>query len=120
LAGLLGEPEKKMLAGKLSAARAGQDQLDRKRVTDLSAQLLAADESVRKSAAAELKGLGVRAVAPLLAELRRIASEPKPNPKAEKAILDVLTQIAPKLTGYDLAAPQAERLARIDAWLKVL
>ena len=39
---------------------------------------------------------------------------------AEAAVLKVLTQLDPKLTGYDATAPAATRLAVIDAWLKKL
>lgn len=120
LTGRLATAQQQDLAMKVAAAESGRLEADRKRVADLSGRLLAAEESARKSAADELKAMGDRAVAPLLTELRRIAAEPAPNPKAEKAILDVLTQVAPKLTGYDPRAPQAERLAKIDAWLKVL
>ena len=40
-----------------------------------------------------------------------------PARDVEKAILDVLAQIAPDLTGYDPEASVAERTKRIEAWL---
>ncbi|MGB2823170.1 MAG: HEAT repeat domain-containing protein, partial [Phycisphaerae bacterium] len=114
-------PEQRGALEKVIAdASARQTDADGKRVVQLTAQLMATDAAAGKSAADELKAMGDRAVAPLVMELKKAASAEKPNAQAEKAILDVLTQIAPKLTGYDPQAPQAERIARIDAWMKVL
>ena len=59
-----------------------------------------------------------REIAPLLDELQKIVSAEKPNPDGEKALLTILGQIAPKLTGYDPAAARPERLKIIQAWLK--
>ena len=108
------------LEGVVKDATAKQLSADGKRVSQLAAQLLATDAGAGKAAADELKAMGDRAVGPLVMELKKAASADKPNPQAEKAVLDVLMQIAPKLTGYNPQAPKAERLSRIDAWLKVL
>ena len=102
----------------LSNARAGQLRVDRKRVAELAPQLLAADEMARTRARTELQDLGERAVVPLLEYLRETVAAATPSPQAEKAVLALLGQIAPKLTGYDVEADQAGRLRQIDQWLK--
>jgi HEAT repeat protein len=116
----LSDAQRQDLQRLLADATARQSVVDRERVSQLAAQLLAADATASKAAAGELKAMGDRAVQPLVMELKKVASGEKANEAAEKAILGVLTQIAPKLTGYDLKAPQGERLQKIDAWLKVL
>jgi len=112
--------QRKALEQVAADATARQTSADTKRVVQLTGRLLSTDAGASKAAADELKAMGGRAVEPLVQELKKAASAEKPNAQAEKAILDVLIQIAPKLTGYDPQAPKAERLARIDAWLKVL
>ncbi len=112
--------QRKALEQIAADATAKQLSADTKRVVQLTARLLATDASAGRAAAGELKAMGDRAVEPLVQELKKAASAEKPNAQAEKAILDVLIQIAPKLTGYDPQAPKADRLSRIDAWLKVL
>ena len=104
------------------AADAAAKQLaeDRKRVTQLATQLMATDASAAEAAAGELRTLGERAVKPLVLELKKLASGEKSSPEAEKALLDVLVQIAPKLVGYDIQSPKDDRLARIENWLKSL
>jgi len=104
----------------LGDAKARQLASDRTRVEQLSAQLQAADATTRQAAAAELKAMGDRAVGPLVEAMRSVVSDPQPNLAAEKAILDILVQIAPKLTGYDLAAAKGLRLKKIDEWTKSL
>jgi HEAT repeat protein len=120
LAKKLSEAQRKALDELVADAAAKQTAADRARVTQLATQLLAADAAAAKAAAAELKAMGDRAIAPLVVELRKVASAVKVNEPAEKAILDVLMQIAPKLTGYDPKAPRAERLDKINDWLKTL
>ena len=120
LAKRLTPAQRQAIEAVVAGASAKQLAVDRDRVAKLAAQLLAADAAVGKAAAAELKGMGDRAVAPLVLELKKVAAAEKLNEQAEKAILDVLMQIAPKLTGYDPRAPKDERLQRIDTWLKVL
>ena len=102
----------------LSGARAGQLRADRKRVGELAPQLLAADEMARTTARTELQTLGERAVVPLLEYLRDTVAAETPSPQAERAVLALLGQIAPKLTGYDAAADKAARLRQIEQWLK--
>jgi hypothetical protein len=102
----------------LDDAKARQLAVDRARVEQLAAQLQSADATTGKAAAAELKAMGNRAVGPLVEALRTIVAGAQPNPVAEKAIVDILVQIAPKLTGYDLAEAKALKLKRIDEWGK--
>ncbi len=101
----------------LDDAKARQLEVDRARVEQLAAQLQSADATIGKAAAAELKTMGDRAVGPLVVALRALVSAAKPNPAAEKAIVDILVQIAPKLTGYDPAESKALKLKRIEEWL---
>ena len=104
----------------LDDAKARQLAVDRARVEQLAAQLQSADATTGKAAAVELKAMGDRAVGPLVEALRTIVAGAQPNPVAEKAIVDILVQIAPKLTGYDLAEAKALKLKRIQEWVKGL
>jgi len=101
----------------LDDAKARQLAVDRARVEQLAAQLQSADATTGKAAAAELKAMGDRAVGPLVEALRTVVAGAKPNPLAEKAIIDILVQIAPKLTGYDVAEAKALKLKRIQEWV---
>jgi len=112
--------QRRQLEARASDADARQFAADTERVAQLAGRLLAADSATSKAAADELKAMGDRAVKPLVLELQKLTQAPTPNAPAEKAIVDVLMQIAPKLTGYDPTAPKADRLQRIDGWLKVL
>ncbi len=118
---LLGErltPEQRQrLEQCAAAARARQQQVDRERVAALIPRLMAMEDSTRTAALQELQALGDRALPPLLGELRKFVAADPPNPEAEKALLNILKQIAPRLDGYDTAAPRAQRLERIDGWL---
>jgi len=118
LADRLSDARKKTLAEMLASARSGRLEADRKQVAELASQLHATDESARKAARTQLESMGGRAVAPLLETLQKAIGVEMPDPAAEKAILDVLAQIAPKLTGYDPATPKADRLKLIGEWLK--
>lgn len=102
----------------LAEARGKQLAIDRKNVSRLVGQLLAADEAARAAASAELRNLGDRAVRPLLDELRNVLGAAGGGEESEKAILAVLRQIAPKLTGYDAAAPVAKRLETVNGWIR--
>ena len=101
----------------LDDAKARQLAVDRARVEQLAAQLQSADATTGKTAAAELKAMGDRAVGPLVEALRTIVAGAQTNPAAEKAIVDILVQIAPKLTGYDPAEAKALKLKRIQEWI---
>jgi len=104
----------------MAEARAEQRQADRQRVEALVARLAGADESARSAVVKELAAMKDRAVGPLVEQLRKLVSAAPPNPVAEKAILSVLSGLAPQLSGYDPSAPPAERLKVLDAWAKKL
>lgn len=112
--------ERAALARALKVAREKQAAADRVLVTKLIPQLAGADAVAVAAATAELKGMGDRAVGPLVEELRKALTADKTDPKIEKAILDVLTPIAPKLEGYDPAADLAARVKCVDGWLKAM
>lgn len=100
----------------LTNCRAGQAAADVQRVAKLALQLLAAEETARKAAQAELTIMGDRAVKPLVGELRKNLASAKPNPQVEIAILTALKQLSPQLAGYDSAAAVADRLKTLDKW----
>ena len=102
----------------VAEAKAKQQAADRQRVSQLVAQLTARDKAVRDKAAAEIQTMGPRAVVGLLDALRKTLEGRQPKAEVEQAILAVLKQIAPKLTGYDPAAPKTERVKQIEAWLE--
>ena len=110
--------QREAIAEVLAQASKKQLAADRQQVRKLVAQLTGADESARAGATEQLQAMAERAVVPLLEELRRAVGGEKVGPETEKAILGVLGQVAPKLTGYDLAAPPAERLQMVDFWIK--
>jgi len=120
LGGKLSEAQRAAIQSGVDDAKARQIADDRQRVGKLAAQLQAADAAVRAAAVAELKAMGDRAAKPLLLELQKAVGARQPSPDAERTILDVLAQIAPKLTNYDPKASVAERLQRINDWLKML
>ncbi len=101
----------------LSNARGRQVAADRKEVAKLAAQLVAGDDSSKK-AVEKLQAMGPRAVKGLLDELKNAVSSDKPNADLEKAILEVLAKVAPKLTGYDVKVAKNLKLKLIDTWLK--
>jgi HEAT repeat protein len=114
----LSQAQRDSVAKTLAQAR---DQLAitcRTRVAALAPQLSVGDEAGRKAAATEIQAMGASAVKPLCEELRKVAGGDKDNPEAEKAILLVLKQIAPKITTYDPATtPKPDRIKLIDNWL---
>jgi HEAT repeat protein len=101
----------------LTDARKAQRISDTKKVSQLVEQLTAIDESARNKASGELQVMAERAIVPLLEILKSSVSE-KSEPRKVQAILTVLKQVAPKLTGYDPAASKAQRVEVIEAWLK--
>jgi HEAT repeat protein len=120
LNGKLDAEQKQAVLAVLEEARTRQATEDRHRVAKLAAQLYATDAAARAAAVGELKAMGDRAARPLVLELQKLAGSAKPNTDAEKAVLEVLPQVAPKLTNYDVKAPTAERLQKIEEWLKLL
>ena len=108
----------KLVQVKAEEAKAKLAEADRQKVPSLVAQAASGEEAPRKAAAAELQAMGERAVPPLLEELKKAVSGEAENRAAESAVLDVLKQVAPKLAGYDPAAPKADRLKTIEGWMK--
>jgi hypothetical protein len=100
----------------IDQTRLKQLEADGKRVAYLVTQLVGSDESASKTAASELQAMSDRAVVPLLTELKKTITDDNSDPKAEKAILAIVTEIAPKLTGYKADAPLAERVKLITSW----
>ena len=115
----LSDDEKRALTAALTDARAKQVAADRVQVGKLIPQLVGADAAAR-AATAQLKGMGERAVEPLVEELKKAISAEKPDAKIEKALVDVLTQVAPKLDGYDASAAVSARIKCVDGWLAKL
>ncbi|MCD6364857.1 MAG: HEAT repeat domain-containing protein [Planctomycetes bacterium] len=116
LRGRLTPQDKKKIQKMLLAATAAQRLADHRRVAVLIPMLLA-DPAVSLEAVEELKSMGARAVEPLAEALKSVLSAEKVDPQVEKAIVSVLTQIAPKLNTYDPKAARAERLKKVEALL---
>jgi len=102
----------------LTDAREAQRVTDKKRVSQLVGQLTAADESARSKASGELQVMASRAVVPLLEVLKSSVEDKQADPKVAQAIIVVLKQVAPKLTGYDPEASKDQRIKVIEGWLK--
>ncbi len=113
----LTDEQKAALNKTLQAARADRLRADRQAVAKLVGELSGGDDSARK-AAAQLEAMGDRSVRPLVRELRQAVAAEKPDAAVEKAIVAVLTRIAPKLAGYDTSADKDAKLKLIDSWLK--
>ena len=102
----------------LTDAREAQRIADKKRVSQLVGQLTAADESARSKASGELQVMAWRAVVPLLEVLKSSVEDKQADPRVAQAIIVVLKQVAPKLTGYDPEASKDQRIKVIEGWLK--
>ena len=117
LAGRLTADELQRLKSLLTMASARQRQADGVRVEKLLSQMVGGDEAGARTASAELRSMGDRAVEPLLTALKKALVEDKPNAEAERVIIDALSKLAPDLKGYDTKAPQTDRLKRVESWL---
>ncbi len=117
LSGRISGSQRDALRQMADEAKARQSATDGQKVAALVLLLVGDDESARK-AAGELQGMSTRAIPPLLAELRKAVTGELIDPKVEKAIVEVLRQISPKLTGYDISASTKVKLELIDAWSK--
>jgi HEAT repeat protein len=116
----LTQAQREAIAKLLSQAKEQLAITCRTRVAALAPQLSVGDEAGRKAAASEIQAMGANAVKPLCEELRKVAANEKDNVEAEKAILLVLKQIAPKIATYDPATtPKPDRIKLIDNWLGV-
>ncbi|MCJ7543759.1 MAG: HEAT repeat domain-containing protein [Phycisphaerae bacterium] len=115
LTGRLSAAQRRTLRQMAEQAEAKQAALDAQKVATL-APLLAGDDEDARKAAEELVAMSTRAIPPLLAELRKAVAGDAANSKVEIAIVDVLRQISPKLTGYDPSASAKAKLELIDTW----
>ncbi len=61
--------------------------------------------------------MGDRAVRPLLGELLKTIQAEPVNVPLEKAIMAIVRESAPKLTGYDPAAAREDRVKLVEKWL---
>ena len=112
----LGLARREAITHLLEIASAEQAAADRKKVEALVGELVSTDESIRSKALESLQSMGERSVDPLLQELKKALSAETQNATVEKAIIEVLRQIAPNLTDFDLAAPKEQRLEQINKW----
>ncbi|NBB94371.1 MAG: hypothetical protein GVY16_01340 [Planctomycetes bacterium] len=104
----------------LKTALAAQAERDRTAVNALLPALLAADAAARTDAENRIKTMGERAARPLVEELGKSLEADKPHPKLEKAIIELLKQVAPKLGAYDCGADVAQKRQVVRGWLKQL
>lgn len=118
LAARLTPEQVKVLQERRDEAKAKAAEADRQKVPALVTQLVSAEESARKAAAAELQAMGEPVVPALLEELKKALAGENENRPLEAAVLEVLKQIAPRLTGYDAGASKADRLKTIEGWRK--
>lgn len=116
LAPRLNDEKRAVLQRALAEARDNQAQADRQAVADLVA-LLGGDGADAQAAAGELISMGPRAVVPLLQAFRGALRSDQASPRMERAFLDVLDELAPELSGYDVQASRGAKLRRIDDWL---
>ncbi len=120
LAKRLDDARRKWLAESLREGAQQQQLEDRQRVAGLIQRLAGADEAARHAARKELTDMKARAVAPLVQELRKLLAGENPSQHAEKAILEVLSALAPQLKGYQPEAKVQDRLGTVEGWLKQL
>jgi len=118
LAGRLSDSHLSALRRAVENGKARQLDTDRLRADRLIPQLCSPDEAARKAAGDELQAMSDRAVLPLLMELRNAITADRPDVAAEKAIMEILRRIAPKMTGYDPSAALAQRLSLVDSWIR--
>ena len=120
LAPRLNESQRKGLETLIREARTQQAAVDRQRVSALVGRLVGTDQAARTEAAKDLTGMKNRAIGPLVLELKTAVKAETPNAAAEKAILEVLSGLAPQLKGYDPKASPAEKAEVLDGWLTQL
>lgn len=91
---------------------------ERERVTELCGQLTSDDEATRQKARSELLDMSQRALPHVLRVLRSAVASDPPDSDTEEAIVPVLNELEPDLTGYDPSAPVQERLSVIEKWIQ--
>ena len=117
LASRLSAEQTAQLAEARQQAVGRQQADDIQRVAQAAGKLVGGEEALRKKAQAELQAMGDRAVRPLLGELLKVLRAEPVNVPLEKAIVAIVQESAPKLTGYDPAAAREERVKLIEKWL---
>jgi len=98
----------------------GQQRLreqDHQQVAQLAPQLWNDDPQVRLAARDQLVRMAGRAVDPLLSQLKQTLTGPQSAGPQERALVEVLRQIDPRLATYDPATPLADKLKLIDSLL---
>lgn len=105
------------IAAKLVRAKGEVLKADQARISKLLTELTGPDAGARTQATQAIKTMGQRAIHPLLLELRAAVAAEKPDPETEKAILQLLSQVAPKLDGFDASTSRKVKLETIEKWL---
>jgi HEAT repeat protein len=113
----LSESQRNICQNALVKARGQQTSADRQKVAKLVLQMTSGDESARKSASADILAMGDRAVDGLLVELKTNLEADNTNQALEQNIIEMLRQVAPKLTLYDAAAPKDQKLKMVTSWM---
>lgn len=104
-----------ILAGAKEKQLAQNSQL----VASLVPQLTVGPDEAAK-AIAQFQELADKSVGPLIDELSAVIKADTVDRELEKAIVDVLVQVAPQFTGYDLESPVEERLMVLVTWREQL
>ena len=113
----MGDSQRTICQDALAKARSQQTSADRQRVGKLIVQMTSGDEPARKSASAEILAMGDRAVDGLLVELKANLESDAANPALEQNIIEMLRQVAPKLTLYDAATTKDQKLKMVASWM---
>ncbi|MFA6133189.1 MAG: HEAT repeat domain-containing protein [Phycisphaerae bacterium] len=99
-------------------ARTNQLAMDRATIRKLLPALAGPDGPARKAAVDTILAMSDNATLPLLSELQTIATAADGDRQAERAIAEMLRQVAPRFDDYDLAANLVDKKARIDDWMR--
>ena len=119
LPGLMGHEQLERFQGRAASAQQHLEQQDLQQVEQLALQLCAEDLPTRALAREQLVRMAGRATNPLLSRLRQTITAPEAAGPQEKALVEVLEQIDPRLGDYDISGPLADKLKLIDSLLVV-
>ncbi len=111
--------QREAISSILAGAKEKQLAENRQLVASLVPQLTAGPDEAAK-AIAQLQELADKSVGPLIEELLTVIKADIVDRELEKAIVDVLVQVAPQFTGYDLDTPVEERLMVLVTWRQQL
>lgn len=111
--------QREAISSILAGAKEKQLAENRQLVTLLVPQLTASPDEAAK-AIAQFQELADKSVAPLIDELSTVIKADTVDQELEKAIVDVLVQVAPQFTGYDPETAVEERLKVLDTWREQL